>query len=164
MSGPDRPADRIRKLVALAASGDTPEARSAAAKAREQIAGLNTELLDTLAGQRKRLVESLLAESRRLRSPRERATKTETGELVSDALVLLRHYERVDALIAAVLLSRIEAGHPVTNEERQTVPSRTGLTDGHATSTSGAPLSGPSAGPPAADKKRSTTTRKVNSR
>lgn len=119
MSGPDRPAERIRKLVALAGSGDTPEAASAAAKARRQIAGMNTELLDTLAGQRKRLVENLLAESRRLGSSRERATKMETGELISSALVLLHHYERVDALIAAVLLSRIEAGHRLTNEERQ---------------------------------------------
>ena len=72
MSGPNRPAEQIRKLVALAASGDTPEARSAAAKARGQLAGMDAELLNTLAGQRKRLVENLLAESRRLRNPRHR--------------------------------------------------------------------------------------------
>jgi hypothetical protein len=117
--GPERPADRIRKLVALAASGDTPEALLAREKAREAIAKLDVELLDTLAGQRKRLLKGLWEENSRLYSAHERATKAETGDLVNSAALLLRHYERYDALIAAVLLARIEAGHTLTAEERQ---------------------------------------------
>lgn len=119
MPMPDRPADRIRKMVAMAASEETAETRSAKEMARKQIAGLDTELLDTLAGQRERLLEELRHEAKRLNSSRGRATKTETGALVSSALVLLQHYERVDALISAVLLLRIEGGHQLTNEERQ---------------------------------------------
>jgi hypothetical protein len=114
-----QPADKIRKLVALAASGDTPETAAAAAAARRMIMTLDVEMLDTLAGQRKRLLEELREESRRLGSSRERATKAETGELVSHALMLLQHYERYDALISAVLLLRVEAGRHLTNEERQ---------------------------------------------
>jgi hypothetical protein len=105
--------------VALAASGDTPEAAAAAAKAREALASLNAELLDTLAGQRARLIEELKEESSRLVSPRERATKTDTGELVSRALMLFRHYEGIDALIPAVMLERIGQGRSLTVEERQ---------------------------------------------
>lgn len=119
MSGPDRPADRIRKVVALAASGDTPEARSAAETARRLLVEFDAGLLDTLAGQRARLLDELREESRRLRDPRERATKTDTGELVSSALVLLQHYERFDALISAVMLMRLEGGRRLTVDERQ---------------------------------------------
>lgn len=115
----NRPADRIRKLVTLAVSGDTPETHNAASKAREQIEKLDTELLDTLAGQREALMEALRYESRRLRSSKARATKAETGELVSRALTLFDHYERIDALIPAVLLLRVESGHQLTADERQ---------------------------------------------
>jgi hypothetical protein len=117
--GPERPADRIRKLVTLAASGDTPEALLAREKAREAIGKLNVELLDTLAGQRRRLLKQLWDECRRLYRSNERATKGETGDLVNSAALLLGHYERYDALIAAVLLARIEAGHTLTSKERQ---------------------------------------------
>lgn len=110
---------QIRKLVALAATGDTPEARNAAAMARRKLAALDTELLDTLASQRQRLLEELREESQRLWRPGERATKTDTGALVSSALVLLRHFEKIDELIPAVMLLRIEGGHQLTNEERQ---------------------------------------------
>jgi hypothetical protein len=113
------PAETIRKLVTLAASGDTPEARSAAAMARKQIMALDTELLSTLEGQRASLVEQLRHESRRLSSARERATKQETGELVSDALVLFNHYRRIDVLIPVAMLLRIEDGRALTNDERQ---------------------------------------------
>lgn len=113
------PAETIRKLVTLAASGDTPETRSAAAMARKQVMALDTELLSTLEGQRASLVEQLRYESRRLDSPRERATKQETGELVSRALVLFNHYRRIDVLIPVAMLLRIEAGHTLTNDERQ---------------------------------------------
>lgn len=119
MSTQPRPADRIRKLVTLAASGETNETAVARAKAREAIAAIDTELLDTLAGQRKRLLEELRTESHRLFRSDERATKTDTGELVSSALVLFQHYERVDALIAAVMLLRIETGRSLTDKERQ---------------------------------------------
>lgn len=115
----ERPADRIRKLVAFASADDGPEAPIAQAKARDALAALDTELLDTLAGQRKRLLEEMHEECRRLWQPGERATKADTGELVSSAMTLFRHYERVDALIPAVLLARIEAGHRLTNDERQ---------------------------------------------
>lgn len=117
MAGLDRPADKIRKLVTLAVSGDTPETRNAAAMARRQIVSLNTELLDTLAGQRARLLEDLREENRRLIY--ERATKGDTGELVSRAMMLLGHYERVDALLATVLLLRVEDGRALSNDERQ---------------------------------------------
>lgn len=116
--GPSRPVDRIRALVAHAAA-EGAEAEIARKKAREALAALDSERLDTLAGQRQQLIEALQEESRRLFSSNERATKQETGELVSSALVLLRHYERIDALIPAVLLMRIEAGHRLTNDERQ---------------------------------------------
>ena len=112
-------ADQIRKLVALAASVDTPEARSARAMARRKISELDTELLDTLAGQRKRLLAQLREEFRRLLDPRERATKADTGELVDSAMMLLQHYEKIDALLPAVMLLRIEDGHSLTDEERQ---------------------------------------------
>lgn len=113
----DRPADRIRKLVVLGASGDTPEALSARAHARRQIQSLDTELLDTLAGQRQRLLEKLRAESKRLIY--ERANKKQTGELVTSAMLLLQHYERYDTLIAAVLLMRMDSGRQLTDAERQ---------------------------------------------
>lgn len=115
----ERPADRIRKLVALAASGDTPEARNAASKAREAIMRLDTQLLDTLAGQRAMLLEDLRLEHRRLIGSGERATKADTGALIGRALSLLGHYERHDALIAAAMLARIEAGQTLSHKERQ---------------------------------------------
>jgi hypothetical protein len=112
-------ADTIRKLVTLAASGDTPEARSAAAMARKKIIALNTELLDTLARQRARLLEELRDEDRRLISSRERATKIDTGALVGRAMMLFNHYVKIDALIPVVMLMRIEEGHTLTAAERQ---------------------------------------------
>lgn len=116
---PSRPADTIRSLVTFAASADTPEARNARDMARTKIAALDTELLDTLASQRKGLAEDLHQEVRRLWRSDERASKQETGELVERAMLLLDHYERIDALIPAVMLLRIEAGKRLTDEERQ---------------------------------------------
>jgi hypothetical protein len=115
----NRPAERIRKLVALAGDGDTAEARSAATKAAELIMGLNTELLSTLEGQRRGLLDDLRYEHRRLISAKERATKQDTGDLVGRAMLLFNHYEGIDVLIPVVMLLRIGAGHTLTNEERQ---------------------------------------------
>ena len=114
----DRPADRIRKLVELAASGDTPEAASASAQAHKALAKLDTELLDTLAGQRLRLRDKIATEQERLRK-RNARPNVGTRDLMDSARLLLGHYERTDALIAAVMLARLDAGHRLTNEERQ---------------------------------------------
>jgi hypothetical protein len=118
MSNQERPADRIRKLVALAAGAQGHEAAAAQAKARQALAGLNVELLDTLAGQRKSLRASIHEEQQRLQSRKARPG-AKTRDLMDSARLLLGHYERVDALIAAVLLIRVEAGHQLTHEERQ---------------------------------------------
>jgi hypothetical protein len=118
MSNQERPADRIRKLVALAAGADGHEAAAAQAKAREALAGINVELLDTLAGQRKSLRAAIHEEQQRLYSRKARPG-AKTRDLMDRAALLLGHYERYDALISAVLLTRVEAGHLLTGEERQ---------------------------------------------
>ena len=119
MSAPERPADRIRKLVALAASeAQAEEAAVARAKARRALADMNVELLDTLAGQRKSLRANISKEQTRLHSRKARPG-AKTRDLMDRAALLLGHYERYDALIAAVLLTRIEDGHRLTEDERQ---------------------------------------------
>lgn len=114
-----RPADRIRKLVTLAASAPSNETAVACTKAHQALGAMDTTLLDTLAGQRERLLKKLWDEHRRLISSKARANKTVTGELVGSAAMLFSHYERHDALIAAVMLTRMDAGHTLTNTERQ---------------------------------------------
>lgn len=105
-------ADRVAKLVALSGSPNEHEAASAREKAIATLQDIDLAYLETLAGQRERLLKDMRAESHRLMYGG-RATKRDTGDLVDRSMMLFRHYQRADALISAVELLR---SHELTHK------------------------------------------------
>jgi hypothetical protein len=103
-------AERVTKLVALGQSPNEHEAERARAKALQAISAIDLELVETLSGQRDKLIADCRAELDRLHKSSKARPNKGTEHLVSRSQLLLDHYRKLDALPAIVELVR--ALHP----------------------------------------------------
>lgn len=111
-------ASKVAKLTALATSPNQHEALLARTKALDLVASIDLTLLDTLNGQREKLLTDLDAEHRRLWNSGSRPTKTTTEELIRRCILLFNHYRRNDCTYSIIQLLNQDVHLPYIAPDR----------------------------------------------